>query len=220
MDGDQEKEDGTRLSLRERKKLLTRQSLIDAAEAMFGERGFDKVTVAEIADAVNVAAKTVFVYFPTKEDLVFHGEDEMLRTLVDRIRNRPIGATPLDAVVDMLSQAMTASPVGAVTELERLHRTVGDSPGLHSRMRLMWERFERAVAAELATETGEPPHSPQPRIAAAHLVTIYRTMASPEVMAYVRSHPKTRQRTAFSDWLTVARDMTGAGIGSYARREN
>jgi AcrR family transcriptional regulator len=218
MGGDEE--DGARLSLRERKKLLTRQALIDTAEAMFAERGFDKVTVAEIADAVNVATKTVFVYFPTKEDLVFHGEDEVLRTLVSRIRDRPTGTTPLDAVVDMLSQAMTASPIGAVVELERLHRTVGDSAGLHSRMRLMWERFEQAVAAELATETGEPPHAPRPRIAAAQLVTIYRTMASPEVMAYLRSHPKSRQRKAFSDWLTVARDMTGAGIGDYARRED
>jgi AcrR family transcriptional regulator len=218
MAGD-EHEDSAKPSLRERKKLLTRQALIDAADAMFAERGFDKVTVAEIADAVNVAAKTVFVYFPTKEDLVFHGEDEVRRTLVGHIRNRPAGTTPLDAVVDMLSQAMTTSRMGAVTELERLHRTVGDSAGLKSRMRLMWERFELAVAAELAGETGEPPHSPRPRIAAAQLVLIYRTMASPEVMAYVRARPKTRQRQAFSEWLTVAREMTGEGIGDYARRE-
>ncbi|MFJ9779108.1 TetR family transcriptional regulator [Amycolatopsis sp. NPDC101161] len=213
-------EDGARLSLRERKKLLTRQALIDAAEAMFAERGFDGVTVAEIADAVNVATKTVFVYFPTKEDLVFQGEDEVLRSLVDGIRDRPTGTTPLDAVVDVLSTSMTASPAGAVAELERLHRIVGDSPGLHARMRLMWERFEQAVAAELAAETGVPPHAPQPRIAAAQLVMIYRTMASPEVMAYIRSHPKPQRRKAFSDWLEAARDMTGHGIGDYARREN
>lgn len=209
---------GARPSLRERKKLLTRQALIDTAGAMFAERGFDKVTVAEIADAVNVAAKTVFVYFPTKEDLVFHDEDEVLRTLVNRIRNRPAGHTPLDAVVAMLSESMAASPVGAVTELERLHRTIGDSAGLRARLRLMWDRFELAVAAELAEETGEPPYAPQPRIAAAQLVTIYRTMASPEVMSYLHAHPKAQRRTAFSDWLTVARDLTGDGIGDYARR--
>ncbi|WP_410667975.1 TetR/AcrR family transcriptional regulator [Amycolatopsis sp. cmx-4-68] len=209
----------TRMSLRERKKLLTRQALIDAAAAMFAERGFDQVTVAEIADAANVAAKTVFVYFPTKEDLVFHGEDEVLRTLVDRIRDRPTGHTPLDAVVAMLESTMSASPLGAVTELERLHRTVGDSAGLKSRLRLMWERFEEAVAAELAEETGEAPHSPAPRIAAAQLVTIYRTMASPEVMAYIRAHSPSRQRQAFSEWLNVAQRMTGEGIGNYARRD-
>jgi AcrR family transcriptional regulator len=206
------------MGLRERKKLLTRQALIDTAEAMFAERGFDNVTVAEIADAVNVAAKTVFVYFPTKEDLVFHAEDDVLRTLVNRIRNRPAGQTPLDAVVDMLSQTMTASPVGAVTELERLHSTIGDSAGLRSRMRLMWERFELAVAAALAEETGEPAYAPRPRIAAAQLVTIYRTMASPEVVAYTRDHPKARRREAFRDWLDVAKDLIGGGIGDYARR--
>lgn len=213
-----ETDDGARLSLRERKKLLTRQALIDTAEELFAERGFDNVTVAEIADAVNVAAKTVFVYFPTKEDLVFHGEDDVLRELVEHIRDRPAGHTPLDAVVDMLSQAMSASAIGAVTELERLHRTLGDSAGLQARMRLMWERFERAVAAELAEETGEPPHAPRPRIAAAHLVTIYRTMASPEVMTYLQAQPKTRRRKAFDEWLAVAGSMTGGGIGGYARR--
>ncbi|WP_232660549.1 TetR/AcrR family transcriptional regulator [Pseudonocardia sp. TRM90224] len=215
MDGDH-----ARLSLRERKKLITRQALIDTAQAMFAERGFEGVTVAEIADAVNVAAKTVFVYFPTKEDLVFHGEDEVLRALVDRIRDRPAGTTPLDAVVDMLGQTMTDSPIGAVTELERLHRTVSGSAGLHARLRLMWERFELAVAAELADETGRPQHAPEPRIAAAQLVTIYRTMASPEVMTYVRAHPKAHRQRAFSDWLAVARHMTGNGIANYARRED
>jgi AcrR family transcriptional regulator len=207
-----------RLSLRERKKLLTRQALITAAETMFAERGFDKVTVAEIADAVNIAAKTVFVYFPTKEDLVFHGEDEVLRTLVEHIRNRPAGHTPLDAVVDMLSGTMTASTIGPVTELERLHRTVGDNAGLQSRMRLMWERFERAVAAELAEEAGEPSHSPRPLIAAAQIVIVYRTMASPEVMSYIRSHPEAEQAEAFGRWLSVAREMVGEGISDYARR--
>jgi hypothetical protein len=85
----------------------------------------------------------------------------------------------------MLSQTMTASPIGAVTELERLHSTIGDNAGLRARMLLMWDRFELAVAAELAEETGAPPYAPQPRIAAAQLVTTYRTMASPEVMAYL-----------------------------------
>jgi hypothetical protein len=85
-------------------------------------------------------------------------------------------------------------------------------------MRLMWERFEVAVAAELADETGEPAHSPRPRIAAAQLVMIYRTMASPEVMAYLHAHPESRRHAAFSRWLTEAGAMVGGGIGDYARR--
>lgn len=206
------------MSLRERKKLITRQALIDTAEQMFAERGFDNVTVAEIADAVNVAAKTVFVYFPTKDDLVFHGEDEMRAALVEQIRNRETGQSPLDAVAQLLSQTMTASPRGPVAELERLLRTIGDSAGLQSRMRLMWERFEVAISAELARETGEPAQSPRPRVAAAQMIVVFRMMGSPEVMDYVRSHAKSRQRKAFQHWLTVAIEMVGGGIGNYARR--
>jgi AcrR family transcriptional regulator len=206
------------LPLRERKKLLTRQALIDTAEQMFAERGFDNVTVAEIADSVNIAAKTVFVYFPAKEDLVFHGEHDMRDTLVQHIRDRRPGQTPLDAVAALLDQMMTTSPKGPVNDLDRVLRTVGDSTVLQSRMRLMWERFEEAIATELATETGDSPHAPQPRIAAAQIIVVYRTMSTPEVMTYLRSHPKNQQRKAFHHWLTVATEMVGQGISAYARR--
>ena len=206
------------LGLRERKKRLTRQTLIETATEMFAERGFDQVTVAEIADAANVAAKTVFVYFPSKEDLVFHGEAEMQQSLVERIRHRPAGESPLDAIAGLLTELMSASPRGSVSELDRLLRTLGDSASLRARMRLMWERFEEAIADELATETGVPPQSPQPRIAAAQLIVVYRTMSTPEVMAYLRSQPKNRRRKAFTDWLGTAIEMVGNGIADYARR--
>jgi AcrR family transcriptional regulator len=205
-------------SLRERKKLMTRQTLIDTAEEMFGERGFDNVTVAEIADAANVAAKTVFVYFPAKEDLVFHGEGAMAEILVARIREREPGQTPLDAVTDLLTWKMSASRRGPVDELDRVLRTVGENPGLHARMRLMWERFELAVATELADETGQPPFSPEPRVAAAQIIVVFRTMASTEVMEYIRARPKTQQRKTYGHWLAVAKERVSAGIQDYARR--
>jgi AcrR family transcriptional regulator len=207
------------LPLRERKKLITRQALIDTAEELFAERGFDNVTVAEIADAVNIATKTVFVYFPAKEDLVFHGENEMRDLLVDHIRDRDPGQTPLDAVATLLSRLMITSPRGPVADLDRLVRTVGDSTVLRSRMRLMWERFEEAIAAVLAEETGEQPHAPRPRVAAAQIIVVFRTMSTPDVMAYLRSHPKAQRRKAFDHWLTVATEMVGQGIADYARRD-
>ncbi len=58
-------------TLRERKKLLVRRAILDSAERLFEARGFDAVTVAEIADAANVSVKTLFVYFRSKEDLAF-----------------------------------------------------------------------------------------------------------------------------------------------------
>lgn len=205
--------------LRERKKSMTRQALIETAEDMFAERGFDNVTVVEIADAVNVAAKTVFTYFPAKEDLVFHGENAMCVNLITAIRDREVGQTPLDAVGALLATMMRSAPRGPVAELERLRNTVGDSTVLRSRMRLMWENFEHAIAEELARETGDQPTAPRPRVAAAQIISVFRTMASDEVMAYLRSQPKTKQRQAFTDWLAMATDMVGHGIADYARRE-
>src|SRR4051794_40170714 len=118
---------GTRLGLRERKKLMTRRAILETAQAMFAERGYDNVTVSEIADAVNISAKTVFVYFPSKEDLVFDGEDQMRSMLQARIRDRPPGQTPLDAMATAVRELMSLSGSRVVDDLDRLHRMVGDS---------------------------------------------------------------------------------------------
>ena len=77
------------LSLRERKKQRTRQLIADTARAMFVERGFDAVAVAEVARAAEVAEATVFNYFPTKEDLVFQGMEAFEAELLDAVRDRP-----------------------------------------------------------------------------------------------------------------------------------
>ncbi|PRY38785.1 TetR/AcrR family transcriptional regulator [Umezawaea tangerina] len=208
--------DPARPGLRERKKLMTRQAILDVAAGMFAERGYDNVTVAEIADAVNVSAKTVFVYFPTKDDLVFHGEDEVRDRMVATIRDRPSGQTPLDAMGRWIREELSGPK--AVDGLERLRATVGDSVVLRSRMRLMWERFEDAVADLLAEETGADRHAPEPRVVAAQLVLVYRLLASEEVLGHLRSRPRARRRAAFAEWLDVSLRLAGAGIGDYARR--
>src|SRR5919198_2776750 len=90
--------------LRERKKRRTRAAIADAAMELFTERGFDAVTVADIARAADVSEKTVFNYFPTKEDLVLHRGQERRAALIEAIRARKPG-TPLvkpfrDATMD------------------------------------------------------------------------------------------------------------------------
>lgn len=210
--------DYAQLGLRERKKLMTRQAILDAAAELFAERGYDNVTVAEIADVVNISAKTVFVYFPSKEDLVFHGEDVMRELVVGAVRDRPAGQTPLDAIGALMREQMSAPGTQTVVELERLRRTVGDSGVLQSRMRLMWEHFEVALAELLADETKLGRHLPEPRVAAAQLILIYRLLASEDVLKSVRSSPKSKQRSAFTAWLTVSLRLVGDGLGDYARR--
>src|SRR5919206_1939632 len=79
--------------LRERKKRRTREAIADAAMRLFAERGFDTVTVADVARAADVSEKTVFNYFPAKEDLVFAGGTDRRAALLEAIRTRPAGAS-------------------------------------------------------------------------------------------------------------------------------
>src|SRR5215213_4327779 len=83
--------------LRERKKQRTREQIAEAARELFTERGFDRVTVAQVARAAEVSEQTVFNYFATKEDLVYWRlgsfEEELLRT----IREREPGESVLEA---------------------------------------------------------------------------------------------------------------------------
>ena len=79
------------VGLREVKKLRTRREIADRAMQLFAQRGFDHVTVAEVAAAADVSEKTVYNYFPTKEDLFFDEVPERARKLGDAIRSRPSG---------------------------------------------------------------------------------------------------------------------------------
>src|SRR3954466_5706027 len=92
--------------LRERKKRQTREAIAVAAMQLFLEHGFDEVTVAHVARAADVSEKTVFNYFPTKEDLVLHGGQERRAALIEAIRARPAGtslAKPFrDATMDFI----------------------------------------------------------------------------------------------------------------------
>jgi AcrR family transcriptional regulator len=205
------------LGLRERKKLMTRQAILDVAEEMFAERGFDNVTVAEIADAVNISAKTVFVYFPAKEDLVFAGEHDIRDLVLAGIRDRGANQTPLEAMGAFLRDQISAPGAAPVVELDRLRRTVGDSAVLQARLRLMWEHFEVALAGLLAEETGQPATAPAPRVAAAQLILIFRLLASEEVLANVRSRPRNKQRAAMLSWLDESLRLVGGGLDDYAR---
>ena len=86
------------MGLRESKKLHTRQQIADEAMRLFVTRGFDHVTVAEVAAAAGVSEKTVFNYFPTKEDLFFDEVPKREAVLVEAIRGREPGESILGAL--------------------------------------------------------------------------------------------------------------------------
>ena len=132
---------------RELKKAATRLALRDAAMRLFLTRGFDAVTVREIAKAADVSPTTLMKHFPTKEALVFDRDDEFERTLVATLRERPI----LDALRAHLRKRM------ARVELERrtaLMKLVRATPALADYCQRMWRRHEHVLARVLAQELG------------------------------------------------------------------
>ena len=88
------------MGLRARKKERTRRLIADTAARLFGEHGYDRVTVADVARAAEVAAQTVYNYFPTKQDLVLDRDDEIRERLVALVRDRPAGTSPAAALRD------------------------------------------------------------------------------------------------------------------------
>src|SRR4051794_3589293 len=86
--------------LRASKKRRTREAIAAAALRLFTERGFDAVTVAEVAAAADVSEKTVFNYFPAKEDLLFERGEERRAALVEAIRSRPAGTSVVEPFLE------------------------------------------------------------------------------------------------------------------------
>jgi AcrR family transcriptional regulator len=156
------------VGLRETKKLATRQEIADAAMKLFVMKGFDHVTVAEVAAAARVSEKTVFNYFPTKEDLFFDEVPQRLRALTDAIRARPEGETVLAALRRLqLSEAPRLTSPGFV----HFARVLEESHALQAKEVDVMARFSQ-VLAEALHEDGVPERDA--RIASSLLMSVHR----------------------------------------------
>lgn len=144
--------------LRERKKQAARQAISAAATHLFTERGFDNVTVAEVAEAAGFSKVTVFNYFPRKEDMFLDRKDEAEELLVEAIRRRPAGQPAVEAVRALMHRLVEERhPLSGLRPPTAVFgRVVAESPALRSRAREQREEMEAAVAALLAEETGDP----------------------------------------------------------------
>ncbi|MEU1313483.1 TetR/AcrR family transcriptional regulator [Streptomyces cinnamoneus] len=142
--------------LRERKKRLTRQHISDVATGLFLERGFDAVTIAEVAAASEVSVNTVYNYFSTKEALFLDREDDAVQWLATVVRGRPAGESAADAVLRALrAEAVAVSPrLGLIDGYDRFLRVIAQSQALRSRLLDMRHRAVEALAVVLAEEAG------------------------------------------------------------------
>ena len=166
--------------LRERKKRATRAAIAATARRLFAERGFDAVTVAEIAAAAEVSEKTVFNYFAVKEDLVFAGGEARLAQLQAAIAQRPPGVPVIDVFRASSEAMLDAIAAGTDESGDRLvvPRIVRDSPALQERLTVGWEREAAALAAAIAEATGADDDDLVPAVVARTLawtlITVFR----------------------------------------------
>jgi len=139
------------MGLREFKKQRTRQEIADTALRLFVERGFERVTVAEVAQATGVSEKTVFNYFPTKEDLFFDEIDEREAALVAAIHDR----RPDESIPAALRRSQIAD-CGRMcsTGFAAFARLIEESPALRAKELEIMARFTRTLAEAIEQELG------------------------------------------------------------------
>ncbi|MFG2882808.1 TetR/AcrR family transcriptional regulator [Streptomyces sp. NPDC048297] len=147
------------MGLRERKKLQTASRIYRVAIGLFAERGFDQVSVQEIADAAEVSKMTVFNYFGTKEDLVFRPLEEHFGDAARAVRERQPGESAVDAVRrQFLEMVEGRDPsVGLYPEpfVGQVRQLVQETPVLMERAFLAAQKGTRELAALLAADTGD-----------------------------------------------------------------
>jgi AcrR family transcriptional regulator len=160
---------------RTRKRLATRQSISDAATLLFFERGFDQVTVDEIAEAADVGRMTVFNHFPRKEDMFFDREQEIHDVAFEAVRTRGAGISPIDAL-RLLAHHIVGEQhpfIPLFNGTGRFVETAMASEALKARARQMRDDFIRALAVVLAEAVQRPADDPHAHLAAGMIASTW-----------------------------------------------
>jgi AcrR family transcriptional regulator len=164
--------------LRAWKKARTRTTISDVATGLFMRDGFEAVTVAQIAAAAEVSVKTVFNYFPSKEDLFFDRVDEVIGALVDAVVERPAGQTIVGALHSMLGDRLAPFDAGwgrlrnadAYDGFRHFLATEEASPALRTRRLVIGELWTARLAQLFAHQLGLPNGDPRAATLAAMVV--------------------------------------------------
>jgi len=158
------------LGLRERKKRATRTLIADTALRLFAERGFDQTTVAEVAEAAGVSVKTVFNYFPAKEDLFFDRADEVEQLWLDAVAGHRPGEPLLAGLRRRVLSRFADHPSGPSGQFRKV---LAGSTLLQARGQQMWAGHEDAIAHALAGLLGADSEDPTARVLAHQVLSIH-----------------------------------------------
>jgi AcrR family transcriptional regulator len=203
--------------LRERKKRQTREAIAAAAMELFMAHGFDEVTVADVARAADVSEKTVFNYFPTKEDLVLLRGQERQAALIEAIRSRRPGTSLVrpfrDATMDFID-AVERGPIDPIVATPRL---VAGSRTLRDRLFLGWEQEAATLSPVIAEEADAAEGDLVPAVVARTLAWTHRLVFR---AAFTRLLAGEDHRAVAADLRVQARrayDQIEGGLSDYGR---
>ena len=179
----------TPLDRRSRKRLATRQIISDVATCLFMERGFDCVTIDEIAAAADVGRMTVFNHFPRKEDMFFDRDEEGREILRDALRQRDPGVGPIEALRLLAHRLVaTRSPyVEFSARSQGFIETIERSETLKARARAIRDEFAQLLTVALADCVKRDPSDPVAHLAAGLLLAT-------ATVAFIQAH-RTFRRT-------------------------
>ncbi|MEV5842535.1 TetR family transcriptional regulator [Streptomyces sp. NPDC051985] len=167
-----------RMGLRESKKERTRETVSATAIRLFLDRGFDRVSITEIAEAAEISRRTLFAYFPTKEDLVLHRFADHESEAARIVRARAAGQQPLDALREALLNALARrdpnTGLNDTPEIVSFLRMIFETESLAARLTRYTARGIEALS-EALRETGADPLTAH--LAAAQLIVVQRQLA-------------------------------------------
>jgi AcrR family transcriptional regulator len=171
-----------------RRRLATRQAISDAATRLFHRRGFDRVTVDDIAEAANVGRMTVFNHFPRKEDMFFDLEEAGRQELLMALKQRDLRVPPIEALRRFTHRVVTEQmPYVRFSSGSQLFiETVAASEVLKARAREIRDELVQLLVVALSESVGRRPDDPEAHLAAALIVTIWS-------VAFIEAHATFRK---------------------------
>ncbi|MER6583494.1 TetR family transcriptional regulator [Nonomuraea sp. NPDC001023] len=207
--------------LRERKKRKTRRHLSDVAIGLFVERGFDQVTIAEIAAAAEVSVNTLYNYFTAKEDLVLPPEEASPQRLADIVRERAPGVSAARAVLARLREEVRGRErsLGLTAGFGQVLEMMLAAPTLRARLEELAGQMTDALADVLAEETGAEPGDPLPRAVAWQIGGLHSLVYAEVGRRVAAGQGPDAIAAAVLELLDVTEGLLGEPLLTYAVRE-
>ena len=201
--------------LRARKKRAAHEAIAATARRLFAERGFDAVTVAEVAAAADVSEKTVFNHFATKEDLAFAGREQGIAQVVTAIAERPPGSSVLDVFRAITHTVLDVFVAGGDEDLLAVARIIRGSRALQERLTVGWEAGADAITAAIAETSGADDGDLVPAVVARTLWFTHRSIFLAALNGLLAEEDREQLAARLRAAADRAYDQLAGGLGDY-----